>query len=208
MKFTAPLAMALALGASSVSATPMLDFFIDGDTFTQPFSITNNSDDGEFVTRFQLDLRTSAGVCFDPAGDSTCNGSLGVSFTANSGSDVTTGLTSATVTDEAGGVPAWDFLDITFSDFNAGEVFSWDLDVDFFNSGATIFGDDMIGAIAFVDFSNGVRLIGELQAVAGNSDASAFTVVGQTVVPVPAPAGIAFLGLGLAALGFARKKKA
>lgn len=203
------LSFACLFSSLSANAVPILTFLIDGDTFSEGFSIENDSDDGEFVTRFQLDI-TPTGTCFDtvdggPDG-APCATFGEVPFTPTGGTAATTGLVGpVTIADGTS------ILDILFNDFAPTEVFSWDIDVDFVdpNLGFTVFGNDLIGASAFVDFSDGQRLTGVLAEVDGNSDASAFTVTGIAPTPsdVPAPAPIALLGLGLAGLGISRRRK-
>ena len=179
----------------------MLSFFIDGNTFEQPFSITNTSDDGELVTRFQLDL-SPIDLCYDEGDDGTanCNTSLGVAFTPQGGTGAATGQSSHSVSADL------NLLDITFTDFDAGETFSWDIDIDHDPGAgsATALGSDMIGALATIDFSDGQRLFGNLEAVPGNADAARFTVAGITVTPVPVNSSIALMLLGVAGIGFTR----
>lgn len=203
---TALLAAGLSFGASAAIATPSLSFIVDGDTFTSAFSFSNASDDNETLLAFGIDLTGSAsGACFDlDQGDFVCARGGGTDFTPQGGTDITTGLLTSNVVN--GGTT----LDLTFDDFDAGETFSFVVDVDD-AAGATVTGDELIGATAFADFSNGLRLIGEFEAVAGNSDASAFNVSAIVVTPpsvVPLPAGLPLLAVGLGAFGLLRRRKA
>lgn len=192
----------------AASATPILGFIIDGDTYTQGFSINNSSDGGEFVTRFQLDI-SATGTCFDTVttpGDnvSPCGftNSGAVPFTPQGGTGTTTGLVGLPVIADGATL-----LDLFFTDFNPGEIFSWAIDVDFNNGSSTVFGNQLIGALATIDFSDGQRLLGVLSAVPGNADASQFVVTGITSTPsdIPTPSTLALLGLCIAGLAFRRK---
>lgn len=204
--------IALCCVTFSASATPILDFFIDGDTFQEGFSITNGSDAGELVTRFQLDI-SPTDTCFDTVlggnGVSPCefaDGNAPRAFTPTGGTDIITGLAGPVVVADGATL-----LDLSFSTFNPFTTFTWDIDVDFNDGTFTVLGSDLIGALATVDFSNGQRLLGILAAVDGNDDASAFTVTGVTQTPpndIPSPATLALMGLGLAGLGWKHRKKA
>ncbi len=158
-----------------------LTYFIDGDTFSQPFSISNSSDPGIDLTSFSFDMSTSvAGALYN-----TVSGAS-VAFAPAAGSDVTTGLTTVNGT----AVPPYpnglvpDFsqlLALDFNDFNAGESFLWNIDADLTPGGdESVFGNQLIGSSVVVDFSNGVQLTGALMSVSGNPDASIFVATGMT----------------------------
>lgn len=197
-------ALSLGLVASAASATPSLFFLIDGDTFTQPFAITNNSDAGERVTRFQLNLAPT-GMVWDPVDlGPPGNGTAGTPFTPVGTDAITTGLVPT-----AGPADGATLLDLSFTGFDAGETFRWFLDIDGASgSPVTVPGNLLIGALATIDFSDGQRLLGVLSAVAGNPDASQFTVTGITVTPASLPGTLALTGLALGALGVAGRKRA
>jgi hypothetical protein len=208
-KILSLLGIALLTTANSAFAIPSLSFIIIGDTFSTPYSITNQSTGGEKVTRFQLDLSTipvgsNGALCFDTVGGGLCNTSAGTPFSAVGSTGVTTGLTSpATVADGA------TLLDMQFSGFDAGETFSWNIDIDTVLQ-PTVYGNDLVGASAFVDFSDGERLLGTLQAVAGSPQASRFTVTGTTrVQTVPEPGTLALVAIGVVGvLRSARQRRA
>ena len=158
------------------TATAGLTFLIDGDTFDEGFSITNSSSPGINVTAFQLDL-SPIGFSFD-TNSVTSDGSAGVAFAPRDGSDLTTGLTPEVVPDNATS------FTLDFSDFQPGETFTWNIDVDATPGGdESVGGNDLIGATATIDFSDGTRLIGMLMPVDGNADAANFEVTEVTTVP-------------------------
>ena len=203
--FSSALLMAALLAAGAAQATPSLSFIIDGDTFNNPYSITNNSTAGETVLRFNLNLAsatTGGPYCFDTVSGGPCNPSpqSPTAFQPVGGTNITTGLTSpASVTDGA------QVLDLFFNNFNAGETFSWNIDVDSATAFTTL-GSDLIGASAFIDFSNGQRLFGSLLAVNGDPNAAQFSVTG--IVPTPSVPELATLALmAIAGLGFMRRKR-
>lgn len=203
--FSSALLAAALLAATAAQATPSLNFIIDGDTFNNPYAITNNSTAGETVLRFNLNLSsalTGGPYCFDTVAGGPCNPSpqSPTAFQPAGGTNITTGLTSpASVTDGS------QVLDLFFNDFNAGETFRWNIDVDSATV-VTTFGSDLIGASAFIDFSNGQRLFGSLLAVNGNPDAAQFTVTGVAPTPsVPEPGTLALMAI--AGLGFVRRKR-
>lgn len=190
------------------NAAPILGFIIDGDTWTQGFSINNSSDSGEFVTRFQLDI-SATNTCFDTVQNDVTNGNPcgfngngARAFDSLNSSNVITGLVGFPVIADGATL-----LDLMFTDFNPGETFKWGIDVDFNNGTVAVLGNHLIGALATVDFSDGQRLLGVLSAVSGNSNASQFVVTGITRVPsdIPTPSTLALLGLCVAGLAFRRK---
>ncbi|MFG0333465.1 MAG: beta strand repeat-containing protein, partial [Maioricimonas sp. JB049] len=175
-----------------------LTFLIDGDTFGQPFSIINSSDPGINITDFFLDIAPT-GVVWD-----TEEPGAAIPFLPLLASDVTTGLTTINGTTvvppivpgpgfddtqdsigtvlPGGGVPDdGTIIDLAFTDFNPAETFTWESDVDFFGvPGSGVDGSHLIGSDIRVDFTGGLFLTGQLQAVAGNSEASTFVATGGT----------------------------
>jgi len=197
-------AAAAALACSAPAfADGALFFLIDGDTFNQPFSLTNNSTAGETILSFGFDL-TGTGTVFDPVSGGIPNGSAGAAFAPTAGSDVTTGLTGMPVI--ADGASAFQ---IFFNAFDVGDTFSFLLDVDQSAGSATVFGDSLIGATVFADFSNGLRGTGQLIAVAGSPNASQFVITSFTPIPsgVPEPGTWAMMLMGFGAVGSTLRHK-
>lgn len=176
-----------------------LAFLIDGNTFAQPWVITNTSQAGVDITGFMIDLAPT--IALNPPGfvwDSLAPGAP-VPFQPLFNSDVTTGLVSVNgnlVTPgtnplqdnlgavlPGGGVPDdGTLIDLVFNDFNSGEIFTWDLDVDVTGAGAsTVTGDDLIGSDITVFFTGGLFIAGTLQAVLGNPDASQFVATSGNI---------------------------
>ena len=184
--------------AAPAAADGGLTFLIDGDTFTQPFTITNTSTAGERVLRFGFDLGSS-GFLFDTVtGGPPGNGTAGVPFTPVGGAAATGLVGPVTVGDGA------TFFQIDFTGFGPGESFSWDIDIDPTDPDAspTVFGNLLIRTTAFIDFSNGLRATGVLAAVPGNLDAAAFGITSITPSPgIPEPATWATMILGTGAVG-------
>lgn len=202
------IATVLTVGIHQAQAASSLSFQVVGDTWTQPFSITNDSTAGEKVTRFQLDVSTvttGRAILFDTVGGVLPpNTSSGQDFQPTAGSDALTGLIpllgSPKVPDGA------TLLDISFTGFDPTETFSWLIDVDPADGivPSTITGAGMIGTTALVDFDNNVRLTGILAPVPGNPEAAAFTVTHTGPTPngeIPEPITLVAVGLSVASLG-------
>lgn len=76
-------------------------------------------------------------------------------------------------------------LALTFNGFAVGEAFTWLLDIGplDINASATVFGNQLIGAAVYADFSNGLRGSGFMVAVPSNDDAAQFLIT--TITPTP-----------------------
>ncbi|MEP3481103.1 MAG: PKD domain-containing protein [Fuerstiella sp.] len=109
-----------------------VSFRAEGDTFVQPFELTNNATDGQLLESFEFDLR-SLGLVFDPSV------ATGQPFNAVNGSGALTGATS--VLSENNQV-----LTVNFTDFQPGETLEFVIDVDV---APLVLGDDPIDFSTF-----------------------------------------------------------
>ena len=194
------LAFAAVAGLSGPAAADGgLTFIVSGDTFDQPFTIINTSTAGETVIGFGLKL-------LPPFGFDTVDGGFGVDaslpFTMMGGSGVATGYTGPT--SFADGVGA---LAFTFTNFTVGKSFSWSIDVD--SPGvATVFGNELLGASVYVDFSNGTRGTGVLEAIAGDPEGTRLVIRSLGGVPEPATWALLIAGFGMIGVSLRRRTMA
>lgn len=138
-----------------------IDFEIDGDTFNQPFSVTNTSSGGRSIEKITLDVGP-AGLQFDP--DVT----TGRVFAPANGTGVPTGFITSTLSANN------TVLEMTFSAFGPGETFDWNIDLDVFGAQTTVTGDGLIGAGVTFDFTGGVVLAGTMIGDSARPDVSMF----------------------------------
>lgn len=170
----------------SVHGTDSVTLLVDGPPESVgAFSISNSG--SEAIVRADLILRnelsSASGSIVSPNGslvfDTT--GTSSQDFQASAAGINTVGLTSP----QSNGVNDQDVpvltkvLSLDFSDFDPGESFLWQIDVDsFLNELLTeTTGNDLAGSLFEVEFANGIVLQGTLDAVgAANPDASSVTL--------------------------------
>ena len=146
-----------------------VDFVVDGDTFNEPFTITNTSEVGRSLQRVTIDLGPT-GLKFDD--DPT----TGRPFDPVPPSDLVTGLGNFQLN------PEKTVLEIPFSEFDSGEVFQWLIDLDLVDPNnplgpgiaTSVSGDDLIGAIVTLNFSGGNTLVGTMVGDSSRPDISRF----------------------------------
>ncbi|MCX7411044.1 MAG: right-handed parallel beta-helix repeat-containing protein [Planctomycetales bacterium] len=170
---------------SGVTTITGLDFLIAGNTFpggvpSGTFTIGNTSGPGVDITGFTFDVSTIPATPAAPFINYDASGFGGFPFTPFGGTDATTGLTTVNST----AVPPYpntlvptgsQLVDFTFNDFNPGEQFQWDADLDpDLGQNGSIFGNDLIGATINVNFTGGLTLGGSMVAVGGDPTASTF----------------------------------
>lgn len=178
--------------ASPALADGGLTFIINGDTYSQPYTITNTSTAGETVVGFGISL-------IAPYGFDTAAGGFGndpVPFAPLGGTEVTTGYTGP-----GSFADGSNSLAFTFNDFDVGEFFRWDIDVDRSSTILTVYGSDLIGSTGYADFSNGLRGLGTF--VAYSTSGSQFQINTFTPTPggIPEPSTWAMMILGFAGVG-------
>ena len=126
-------------------------FRATGDTFVQPFQLTNNGHNGELLTQFQLDL-TSLGLVFDTGAD-------GKPFTiVNGGGSPIVAAENLSSNNQ--------ILTVDFTGFTTGETFEFVIDIDRAANPITdppiptpIFGNDLIGAGVNFEFDDGAKVV-------------------------------------------------
>ena len=175
-----------------VTVNTGLDFLITGNTFpggipSGTFTIGNTSGAGVDITSFTFDLSTILPTLPAPFINYDASGFGGFPFTPFGGTELTTGLTTVNGTlvppYPATLVPTGSQLvDLAFTDFNPGEQFQWDadLDPDLGQQGA-IFGNDLIGATINVNFTGGLTLGGTMVAVVGDPTGSQFVATSGNI---------------------------
>ena len=189
-------AIACTAATFTASATPIVSFFIDGNTYFNSFELENDSTEGEMISSATIDF-SGLGVFFDTVDGGAGNSSEGRQFTPVGGSDITTGLLTPVVVADGSTM-----FEMFFNDFNSGESIIWDIDVDFLPSPTRVDGDDLIGGIVTINFVSGDVLTGILSPVSGNRDASEFIATSfVSAVSVPEPTGIALFSVILMIMG-------
>lgn len=132
-----------------------VQFRVEGDTFIQPFNLTNTSVRGDLLQSFVFDLR-DIGLVFD------ADATTGKPFTAVNNTGTATGVSSAVLSNNN------QTLTVTFADFNPGETLQFLLDIDLVgNIPASIFGNQLIGADMTFNFTQNKQITGQL---AGDPD--------------------------------------
>lgn len=201
MKILSILAAAAAIVAvpSLAQAKGGVTFLIVGDTYSRPFSFSNTSDAGEKLVGFGFDLSTitHSNYVFDTTGTQSQR------FAPVGTSAALTGLVSVPVVpDQAKS------FSLAFNDFDVGEQFQFDIDVDLGAANTSIHGDDLIGARVWFDYSDGTRAEGFLRAVPGQSNASTFVTERIITSGVPEPASWALMigGFGLAGVALRQRR--
>ncbi|MCA9013373.1 MAG: hypothetical protein KDB01_26670, partial [Planctomycetaceae bacterium] len=139
-------------------------FRAEGDTFVQPFTLTNNSNKGELLQSFVFDV-SQIGLQFD------VDPTTGKPFTALNGSGALVGVTGTTLSADK------KKLTVNFSDFNPGETLQFVIDLDLAGGiPASIFGNQVIGADVAFNFSGNKSVTGQMAGDPDSVSASQFLV--------------------------------
>lgn len=141
-----------------------VSFRAEGDTFVQPFKLTNNSSNGELLQTFVFDI-SGIGLQFDP------DAVTGKPFTPLAGSGTATGVASNVLSNNN------QTLTVTFTDFNPGETLQFVLDIDLLGgTPASIFGNQLIGADVQFNFTGNKSVAGQMAGDPNAVSASQFLV--------------------------------
>ncbi len=139
-------------------------FRADGDTFIQPFTLTNKATKGELLQKFVFDV-SQIGLQFD------VDAITGKPFTALNGSGAIVGVSGTTLSADK------TKLTVNFTDFSPGETLLFVIDVDLAGGiPASIFGNQVIGADVAFTFSGNKNVAGQMAGDPDNVSASQFLV--------------------------------
>jgi hypothetical protein len=170
-----------------------LSFFISGNTFFEPYTVTNDSSSGAEITSFTFDI-SPAQRLFDtvePQGSIPFQPLAAANNPTGPQSDITTGLTTVNGTavtagtnpleDAAGtvlvdgGVPDnSQVIALNFNDFQDQEQLTFQIDIDPLTNTDFVFGSELIGSEITATFDNGSTLSGVMAAVQGDPLAATF----------------------------------
>jgi len=204
MKFTALSLAAVLMAGTASAATTAFTLDISGDRNVPVFSLSNVGDQGD-ITGFTLSLGDLTRN-FDSAHNATAStGSFGFALGPNL--DTNTG----------GGLRA-NSVDFTFTDFNPGEIFGFEADIDRDNSNTleNYITSLLPGGSIVVNFAGGTTssLFIDLTRPFSEAPLAAYSYTAALSVPppikpplVPLPAGLPLLLAGLGALGIARRAR-
>lgn len=197
MKIFALAAAATLIAGTASAATTGFSLGINGNNNTPTLTLENTGDMGKIsgITVSIGDLAYNFDAAYQA---SATSGSFG--FTLGSDLDTATG----------GGLRA-DSASYKFTDFGSTEKFQFKLDIDIDNKNSM---EDYVlrllpkGSV-FVTFEGGLvdSLFADLTPTAGNNSEPYFYAVSETLAPVPLPAGLPLLVLGLGALGLVRRAR-
>jgi len=162
------------------------------------FRILNSSPDGQNITKITVDLSTAImpDIVFDPSGKA--GDIVGKKFTPDSNAAVVGFASSSHFGNNGEG---FEGLEVTFNDFNPGELFTFSIDVDPTSikgsqpggprSSGSVSGIELIGSTVRIDFSDGSAQTGQLYRIPGSKGASQNTIKSsETIVPTIAVEGI------------------
>lgn len=143
------------------------------------FRILNTSPEGQTITKVTIDFSTAIlpDLVFDP--DGKAGDVVGKKFTPDSNA-VVVGYTSSNHFGE--NAEGFNGLEITFNDFNPGEIFTFSIDVDPTSikgsgpggprSSGSVSGIELVGSSIRVDFSDGSSQSGQLYRIPASKGAS------------------------------------
>ncbi|MGB0739537.1 MAG: hypothetical protein ACPGXX_05645, partial [Planctomycetaceae bacterium] len=154
----------LTIANNSIGSSEGADvlFRAQGDTFVQPFTLTNRAVRGELLQTFVFDL-SDIGLAFDP--DAT----TGKPFTPVNGTGALTGVGNAVFSNNN------QTLTVDFTDFNPGETLEFVLDIDLADGTPTsVFGNNLIGADVNFNFLGNKNVSGQMAGDPSSSSASQF----------------------------------
>jgi hypothetical protein len=189
----ARLILAVVLLSSSIAIPARAAFIGVAGTFTEEtgsggdtFTVGNDALSEADLTMVAIDLSLSAeNAYFDPAGSPfTVVGANDVGFDGNFS------LTGTQL------------ITLVFSDFQAGELFTFSIDID--DDFGTTQGVDFAGSTLTASFL-GEETQSSPQAI--YAETGQFTAAAITAITTPEPGTLSSLSLGLIALGMARRRK-
>ena len=173
------------LPASALASSFAGTFEDDGsvpDIDTDDFRITNDLASTEDIITVVFDLSTAVtGTTFEPGT---------WAFSANPGDAAATGFTGEVLTATT--------LTLTFTDFNAGELFRFTIDVD--DDDNIVQGASIAGSTITATFS----ISGDIVAVMTDTGGNTADYFGSTV---PEPGTFTLLGLGLTGLAWKGRRR-